>query len=719
MKLSESQASFIKDAFKKLETQEDLLSLLNYSKVLIYGEATRLFTLRQLTYHTSPTFNKQRYRSFFISKKSGAPRQIMTPNKGLKEILQALNIILQAIYTPPPHVTGFVADRSVVDNARFHVGQQYVYCLDIKDFFTSINQPRIWGRLQAKPFELNEATGRLPLANMIASLCCAEMMVDRTDETGATYRTLRSVLPQGAPTSPVMSNIICQQLDYYLTTTAKRFGVKYSRYADDITFSSMRNVYQSSGSFLREISKIISAQNFSLNIAKTRLQRPAYKQVVTGLTVNEQVNVSKSYIKKIRQYLYLWETYGYDRANFYCNKNHRPFANERPVSLREVLIGQLNFFKMVKGAQNNTFLTLALRLSKLTKYAYRKNYGKDREIIELKRELEKVKRSQQHEIALEISKRPPLTHDPRFVLSLLNKFTESTILKYSTHFWDREAERQVVKRDTFFTDLKDDIYKRYPFAKLEQINADLYWKILNFTVVKSDLGWGNHHLKIGWHNPELIDYYTVNRDKQPTEFQVPAALLPKRPVEGKTLQYFEDFVDVFKNEIEFRGNNFYFLIKGLCDTHLGYDYNVTIEGLKGMNFYTDTQKIADAIEIIILNLKGSERSIYPIVAINGYYDSVKNTFKVTIEHVGSFCHKHLTDDKLMLKNKGQLLTIRNKLISLCDWSIISVFRVDNQYEPRCLTYLSVDRLSFEEKEPYVVSNAPKARGFMHEFIFYL
>jgi hypothetical protein len=95
---------------------------------------------------------------------------------------------------------------------------------------------------------------------------------------------------------------------------ARRFGLKYSRYADDITFSSMHNVYQPESDFLKELQRIILEQGFHIKESKTRLQKDGYRKEVTGLLVNEKANVQQRYIKQLRMWLYYWERYGYERA---------------------------------------------------------------------------------------------------------------------------------------------------------------------------------------------------------------------------------------------------------------------------------------------------------------------------------------------------------------------------------------------------------------------
>ena len=348
MKIEAKHKKEIKSAFNKLQTKEDLLALINYVKKLHFGEKAYPIAIKQFNFHYSPKANKKRYIEFTIKKKSGADRTISAPNNGLKEIQHCLNTIFQAVYTVNPNAFGFVQGRSIVDNAMIHANSIYVYNIDLKDFFPSIEQARIWGRLQHPPYSLNEKTNRLKLANIIASLCCHEMEVERLKE-GELLTEKRNVLPQGAPTSPILSNIICERLDIRLAGAAKRFGLKYSRYADDITFSSMHNIFQKNSDFLIEINKIIKEQNFIIKESKTRLQKQGYKQEVTGLIVNQKPNVGSSYIAELRKWIYLWEKYGLTKANSYfvpkyiANKAHVKTA---APSLENVLAGKLEFLKM-------------------------------------------------------------------------------------------------------------------------------------------------------------------------------------------------------------------------------------------------------------------------------------------------------------------------------------------------------------------------------------
>lgn len=456
MKFEQLHIDQIKTAFEQMQSKEDLLDILNYAKPLVYGDKVVPFELKLLNYYANPKNCKKRYTEFSIKKKSGSERNIHAPVNGLKSLQKTLCFILQCIYEPTDATMGFTKGKSIVDNAQMHVGNRYVYNIDLKDFFPSIDQARVWKCLQLKPFNLNKETSlepqfvsweefkkeylkvkepvkflkgsgrmfanvligkhkitifvaqnfdinkekfiilgdnnlktkegeslentlwlvnkipnksRLELSNLISSLCCTEIQVERKKNQNEWEIVKRNVLPQGAPTSPILTNIVCQKLDFLLTGVAKRFGLKYSRYADDITFSSMHNVYQNESEFLKELHRIIAEQNFHIKGNKTRLQKDGYRKEVTGLLVNDKVNVQKRYIKQLRMWIYYWERYGYERASsfflqqYYGDKGH--IKSHKP-EMSNVIAGKLEYLKMVKGSNNELFLKLKNRYDKLS-----------------------------------------------------------------------------------------------------------------------------------------------------------------------------------------------------------------------------------------------------------------------------------------------------------------------------------------------------------------
>lgn len=369
MKITPVQKSHILKYFGRMKTKADLLVLLNYAKKIIYGEHSHEFQLRQLNYYINVRDSQVRYRSFSIKKKNGGKRRIKAPVAGLKAIQKSLNLLLQTIYEPSDAVMGFIKGKGIVDNARAHLGKNYVLNIDLKDFFTTIEQGRIWGRLKLPPFNLNEKNKSLEVANIISVITTQEALVSRADENGFSSFCKRNVLPQGAPTSPLISNAVCQQLDFYLTAVAKRFGLKYTRYADDLTFSSMHHVYHTDGEFMKELYRIIKKHGFSINHDKTRLQKKGFRQEVTGLIVNDKINVTSTFIKQLRVWLKNWETIGYDettRIFMVPDETNRGYVKPLKRQLEKVIEGKLNYLMMVKGKDDATLLKLRSRFEKLS-----------------------------------------------------------------------------------------------------------------------------------------------------------------------------------------------------------------------------------------------------------------------------------------------------------------------------------------------------------------
>jgi len=155
MKLEQADINQIRTAFEKMQSREDLLHVLNEAKPLVYGDKAVPFDLKQLTWYANPKLGKKRYAEFKIKKKSGAERCIHAPVKGLKSLQKTLSFVLQCVYEPHNAAMGFVRNRSIVDNAKLHVGNKYIYNIDLKDFFPSVDQARVWKCLQLKPFNLN------------------------------------------------------------------------------------------------------------------------------------------------------------------------------------------------------------------------------------------------------------------------------------------------------------------------------------------------------------------------------------------------------------------------------------------------------------------------------------------------------------------------------------------------------------------------------------
>lgn len=347
-----------------LRTMHDLLQRINEIKSLheclsSKADATPEITLEQLRYYRNPNNLRGRFRTFEIPKKSGGVRIITAPHDPAYQwILRVLAEMLEHAYTPSEHVMGFVKNRSVQLNAQAHEGKNYVFNLDLKDFFPSIRQARVCARLQCPPFSLNRE-----LATTIAGLVSMRMELVSPTETHVSY-----VLPQGSPVSPLLTNAICDSLDHQLAGVARRFGLTYTRYADDITFSSMHHVYHTEGVFITELHRIIHRQGFTINDKKTRLQKRGTRQEVTGLVVNQRVNVTKQYIADIRNLLYIWERYGYTLAFHKWREHYRKHgpAHSHPVSMFQVIYGKLTYLRMIRGKDDTIVRSLFKRYKQLT-----------------------------------------------------------------------------------------------------------------------------------------------------------------------------------------------------------------------------------------------------------------------------------------------------------------------------------------------------------------
>ena len=341
-------------AASQLETTQDLLNLLNKIKMSELGDKGYPFIMPHLNYFIHPARNKKSYKTFSIPKKSGGVRTISAPKALLKSFLTYTNRILQAFYEGPEYVTGFVPEKSVVDNAERHIGRNYVFNTDLKDFFPSITKSRVWATLKRPPFNFNDT-----IAGAIAGICCTEMVIDGEK---------RRVLPQGSPCSPILTNIVCRPLDHKLHKLAKKYNLRYSRYADDITFSGNRNVFREAESFRQELDDIITGEHFSINEKKTRLQKKNQRQEVTGLVVSDRVNVTREYVRALDNILYIWKKHGEADAYARFLVHYAPKNNhvKRKPNMQAVIQGKLLYLKMVKGADSEVWRRLQRRFNKLS-----------------------------------------------------------------------------------------------------------------------------------------------------------------------------------------------------------------------------------------------------------------------------------------------------------------------------------------------------------------
>lgn len=222
------------------------------------------------------------YRPFAIKKKSGGKRVIHEPLPSLKEIQRwMLKHILYA-ETESRFAKGFVRGRGVLDNARFHLGQPVVLSLDIAGFFPSLKWR--WVFRLFREFGYSRA-----VAGVLSHLC-----------------TLDGSLPQGAPTSPAISNLLLKDLDRRIGGFALARGIRYTRYADDMTFSGDF----SPGRVILFVEGILRGRDLRLNDKKTRTMRPHNRQEVTGIVVNERLRAPRKARRELRTAMHYIRRFG-------------------------------------------------------------------------------------------------------------------------------------------------------------------------------------------------------------------------------------------------------------------------------------------------------------------------------------------------------------------------------------------------------------------------
>jgi hypothetical protein len=303
------------------------------------------------------------YRNFYIPKKNGTVRRIDAPKKNLKEIQKLILRELDSIYTPKKSAHGFIKNKSIVTNADQHTNKKFVLNIDLKDFFNTINVFRVRNLfIKTHSLTLEPST-----ATVLAQLCCHN-----------------GILPQGAPTSPIISNMICYKLDSELQALATKHRCTYTRYADDITFS----FTQSRGRLPRDIvtlkkdkqlfigtvlKQIIKNNGFEIQEGKSRITSRDQRQEVTGLTVNDRVNVTREFVRQTSSMLHAWEKFGLEKAEeHYLSKFHkktifekhkRKIDEKKGELFKRIVKGRINYIKMVRGEEDIIYRKLAYKLT--------------------------------------------------------------------------------------------------------------------------------------------------------------------------------------------------------------------------------------------------------------------------------------------------------------------------------------------------------------------
>lgn len=359
-----------KKRFYQMKNLTDFVSLLNYIELRVFKERLKPLNVRHLYYLSKTKDN--RYIEFEIPKKNGKTRTIKSPDKPIKRAQTVINLLLQIIFEEHSHYStnGFLFGKDIKRNALPHVNKNYLLNIDIKDFFPSIHFRRIKVVLELSPFNLRD--DRETIGFLIANLC-----------------SHNNSLPQGAPTSPILSNVVTQRLDRKVSKFCIDNKIKYTRYADDLSFSSNWNIFKPT--FIREIEELIKSENFELNKKKTRVKSFMQRQEVTGLVVNSKLNVKREYLQKVRAMLNNWEKGG---LNFAVSRFriHQPL-NKKDFDFREVLLGHLSFLKLIKGEDNQLVKRLLEKynnLNNLIEYGFIDIENVEKKLIDDNLKMEKV-----------------------------------------------------------------------------------------------------------------------------------------------------------------------------------------------------------------------------------------------------------------------------------------------------------------------------------------
>ena len=296
--------------------------------------------LKLLSLSEFPTYNE-----FTLPKKSGGHRLIEDPTKELKKVQRKLNDYLQAVYyfNRSNAAYGFLTNpvddpspRHILSNAQIHIGCRWLINMDMKDFFHFISEDRVRQVFEIPVFDFKES-----ISKVLAGLCC-----------------YKGRLPMGAPTSPILSNFATLGLDRDLEAYALNHSMSYTRYADDMTFSSKAAISQE---HFREIEKLINTHQFQVNPGKVKHYGPdqADKEV-TGLWVRDnRIDLPDEYLAQL--------TLAIDRLDEIIDDKFSTLSGRGQPTLwleewEQQIRGKLEFARQILGEEDLLYLDLALRL---------------------------------------------------------------------------------------------------------------------------------------------------------------------------------------------------------------------------------------------------------------------------------------------------------------------------------------------------------------------
>lgn len=311
--------TYIKEEFSDQETQAGLIKYTskliknNVPIIFNFDHLSKLLDIRKDTLIPIIFDVDSQYCSFQIPKRNGGVRSICAPYPTLMFIQRWIYDNILSDKEIHPAATGFIKQKSIVDNAKAHLDQRCLLKMDLKDFFPSITKQNIYYIFKGFGYSRKVAWNL------------------------ATFCSFEGVLPQGAPTSPALSNILAKKLDRRLAGFAKKFDLIYTRYADDLTFSG----YSISAKMIQYIEEIIQDQKFRVNKEKTKLIIGNKQKIITGISISSnKITIPKERKREIRKNIYHVLTKGLFEHLKNIGKNDAIYI--------ERLLGYLYFWKSVE-----------------------------------------------------------------------------------------------------------------------------------------------------------------------------------------------------------------------------------------------------------------------------------------------------------------------------------------------------------------------------------
>lgn len=316
MDFSHYEDTFTKEATKVGYSPQDIERCLDYAEILFSNDVPVIYNSTHLSglvgykkkyLNKAALHTKYFYRDFEILKKNGKKRPISEPLPSLKEIQHW--ILTNILYKRPvsPFAKAYKPNVSLIENLKFHKNQPKVFTLDLENFFPSITVESV----EKVFFGLGYTKA---VSDLLSKLC-----------------TRDGTLPQGAPTSPYLSNLIFEEADAAISEYCIKQKIRYTRYADDLSFSGDFDENE----LLDKVTEAIEKLKLKINASKTKLMTPDRRQTVTGIVVNDKPQVVFHKRNELRQAMYYIQKFGIDE--------HREYKEINQANFLEHLLGKINF----------------------------------------------------------------------------------------------------------------------------------------------------------------------------------------------------------------------------------------------------------------------------------------------------------------------------------------------------------------------------------------